>query len=641
MGKPFVQFNQNDRLSWESPLDFLVDLFRWLMILGVTLVILALLLRTLSERPGHEALELSKGWVIASEAAQPPPTDMQGWQPVSLPDDWQQKERKELEHAWYRFVLIIPNMDKQLWAVYLPSLTMNAELYINGELAGSGGTFGHRTTRNWNRPLYFNLPNSLIHEGQNEFMVRLASQPPGTGLIAPVYVGPDKSLRPFYQSLYTLKITVPIVTSIAAGLLAIATLLIYISQPVEPVYRWYGLGTLIWSVHNLYLFVANPPVPAVAWDLFWHVSLGWFIVMIPPYVHGLLGYERSKLERGLFTYALIGTLILCGLAAYDHGLMHFVGIRIWTVSWLAIGLYPTFMMIHAVWRSRDVEVQWLLTAALLIFVLGIHDCLVSNGLLSRVDGKLMQYSIPVVIAVFGWLLLSRFVRSLKEAETLNRELNQRVKERTAELEKSFTRMGKLERERAIQEERERILRDMHDGVGGNLVAAVAMAESDSVASTDLAESLRGTLDELRLTIDSLELEQGDLSSAMGTLRARLQPAFMGEGPSLNWSMDALPETPELTPTALTHIVRIVREAVSNALRHSQAEDIWVRIRPESSGNGRGRVRIEVEDNGCGIQSKETTGHGLSNMRYRAEQLAASLEILSSATGTRIVLLIRN
>ncbi|MGB1580351.1 MAG: ATP-binding protein [Nevskiales bacterium] len=635
MGEPFVRFNQDDRLNWDSPLDFLVDLLRWLMILGITLVILALLLRTLSERPGHTAHELANGWIISSSAEQPPPLNAAGWQAVTLPDDWQQQKRKQLEQAWYRFELDIPDVEKALWAIYLPSLTMNAELYINGEVAGSGGEFGNRITRNWNRPLYFNLPNSLIQKGKNQIMVRLASQPPGSGLLAPIYVGPDKALKPFFQSLYTLKITIPIVASIAACLLAIATLLIYISRPVEPVYRWYGLGTLIWSVHNLYLFVANPPVPAVVWDLFWHVSLGWFIVMIPPYVHGLLGFDRPRLERGLFTYALFGTLILCGLAVYDHGLMHFVGIRIWTVSWLAIGLYPTFMMIHAVWRSRDAEVQWLLTAALLIFVLGIHDCLVSNGLLSRVDGKLMQYSIPVVIAVFGWLLLSRFVRSISEAEALNRELNERVKERTAALEESFAQMGKLERERAIQAERERILRDMHDGVGGNLVAAVAMAESGEVQSNDLAESLRGTLDELRLTIDSLDLEQGDLAAALGTLRARLQPAFMANHPKLNWAMDDLPPTPKLNPTALTHIVRIVREAVSNALRHAQANNIWVRIRFDNSQN---RVRIEVEDNGHGIQNLEHAGHGLSNMRYRAEQLDASLEILSTSKGTKIVLL---
>ncbi|MDX1498039.1 MAG: ATP-binding protein, partial [Salinisphaeraceae bacterium] len=456
------------------------------------------------------------------------------------------------------------------------------------------------------------------------------------GLLAPLYVGPNQELKGFYQTRLVMKVIIPMVASIAIALLSLSTLIIYLSSAQQRVYFWYGFGTLIWSLHNFNLFVAHPPVSSLVWDGLWFISLGWFIVAIPPFVHALLGYERRRIERALLAYAVIGSVVIIILGTQSHVLMDMFSRRIWTVSWLAIGAYPTIMMIVAAWRSRDIETQWLLTAALLIFVLGIHDCLVSNGVLSRVDGYLMHYSIPLAMAVFGWLLLSRFVRSTAEVETLNKELHQRVEERTAELENSFKMMSEMERERAIQQERERILRDMHDGVGGHLVAAVAMAESGEIQSNELAESLRGTLDELRLTIDSLDLEQGDLTSALGTLRARLQPAFSSNNPRFSWTMDPLPQTPALSPTALTHIVRIVREAISNALRHATAENIWVRIRYDNSTK---KVRIEVEDNGGGIQNLHNAGHGLTNMRYRAEQLGANLEILSANTGTKIVLLI--
>lgn len=638
MAEPFVRFDQNDRLSWTSPFDFLVDLFRWLFILSVTLVVLALLLRILGERPGHAAHEIKEGWIMEASTESPPGFDSPHWSRVSLPDDWRYVPRKGVRHAWYRFELSLPNTGQELWAGYLPSMSMNAALFINGELVGQDGHFGEQITRNWNKPLYFTLPKSLLHSGKNEILVRVAAVPGGSGLLAPFYLGERLDLRPYYRSRQIMKSTLPIVASIAAGLLAFASLMVYFNSRKHRVYFWYGFGTMVWAIHNMNLFVNEPPVSNLLWDWFWYSSLGWFIVAIPPYVHGLLGYERPRLERALFGYAILGTVGLGALATNDHVLMDFVARRIWTVSWLGIGLYPTFLMIYAVWRSRDIETQWLLTAALLIFVLGIHDCLMSNGWLSRVDGYLMHYSIPVVIAVFGWLLLSRYVRSIGEVEALNRDLHRRVEERTAELEKSFAHASELERDRAIQSERERILRDMHDGVGGHLVAAVAMAEGGEADSEELAETIRDTLDELRLTIDSLDLEQGDLASALGTLRARLSPAFATDQPSLSWEMDALPETPHLGPAMLTHIVRIVREAVSNALRHAGARNIWVRIRPDPS-SGKSRVRIEIEDDGQGIHDHEHAGHGLTNMRHRAELLSANLEILSSRTGTKIVLLI--
>ncbi|WP_281784524.1 sensor histidine kinase [Sinimarinibacterium flocculans] len=638
MPTPFLRFDDATQSRQHLPLDLLVEGLRWLLIVGVTLLVLALLYGWLSERPGHRTHQLREGWLQQTVSPLPPEITSGDWQAVELPHDWRRQRLRDVGQIWYRFDLRLDESPDELWAIYLPSVSMNAEVHVNGELIGAGGPFEPKVARNWNRPLYFTLPGSMLRTGDNTILVRVVGVPRGTGLFAPFYAGADHAMRASYSTRRFLKITVPIAASLGTALLALATLLIHYSRPDLPVYRWYGAGTLIWSLHNLNLVVVNAPLPPPLWDWLWYVTLGWFVLMIPPYVHGLLGYERPRVERTLFAYGAAGSIALAGLAAWDHYWLDWAGRHVWDSIALAIGVYPTFMMAQAVWRSRDLEVQVLLTTGLLIFVLGFRDLLAINDLISREDGYMIQYSAPMVIAVFGWLLLSRFLRSTGEVDALNRDLQARVEQRTTELRESFERLSSLQKDQAIQAERERILRDMHDGVGGSLVTAIAIAESGEAKPDELAETLRDALDELRTTIDAMDIEQGDIDAALAGLKARLRPLLEHGSPKLHWDCEPLPPAPDIGPEGLTDLVRIVREAVSNACRHACAATIRVQARHEPCAGG-GRIRIEIDDDGSGIDSFERAGHGLGNIRRRAEELGASLEILSSRSGTRVVVLL--
>lgn len=636
MAEPFVHYSDADRLQWTSPLDFLIELFRWLMILGIAALVLLGMHTVLGERPDREIAQLRQGQVVTDNGERPPDNSA-AWMPVSLPDDWNQLDTHRPEQRWYRFELPLETQPTDLMASYLPTVSMNASVWVNGELVGRGGAFGQNPARNWSRPLYFTIPAAALRVGQNTVHVRVAGKPRGTGLLVPLYLGADAELRPYWQRRHFARVTVPLLFSLATGLLALAAGLIYLNRPIHPVYKWFGIGTLSWSVHNLMQVPVNAPMPAVIWDLIWFLTMGWFVLMIPPFVHGLLGYERKQVERALFAFGLAGSMALAVLAAWDHYWMDWAGRHIWESLMLTIGLYPTMLMMQAVWRSREIEVQWLMTTGLLIFVLGCHDWAAINGLIPRNNGFLIQYSAPLVLGVFGWLLLARYVASLTRVEQLNASLHARVAERTAELEASFEAMAELQRNSAIAQERERILRDMHDGVGGSLTAAVAVAESGQAAPQDLAESLRDTLEELRISIDALDLDAGDLPAAIGNLRARLRPLTEQDRPRLHWDCDELPSMPGLGPESLTDLVRILREAISNALRHAGAEQIHFRGRVMPDSRGGTRVRFEVEDDGQGMDCIDSAGHGLANMRRRADDLGGNFEILSSRAGTRIVL----
>jgi signal transduction histidine kinase len=83
----------------------------------------------------------------------------------------------------------------------------------------------------------------------------------------------------------------------------------------------------------------------------------------------------------------------------------------------------------------------------------------------------LPYSALSYAVTVGWALIDRFVKSHNEYEQLNAALEARVKERETTLAVHYARAAELEREQAVAAERERILRDMHDGLGSHLISA--------------------------------------------------------------------------------------------------------------------------------------------------------------------------
>jgi signal transduction histidine kinase len=228
----------------------------------------------------------------------------------------------------------------------------------------------------------------------------------------------------------------------------------------------------------------------------------------------------------------------------------------------------------------------------------------------------------------------RIAHALAESQRINAELEARVRQKEQELERNFDKLERLSRKAAVTDERQRIMTDMHDGIGANLISALCLAESGDAAPRDIAAVLRECIDDLRLTIDSLESGGDELLPALGNFRWRIEGRLARMGIELEWRVDDLPALPDLSPRKLLHILRILQEAVANVLKHAQA----TRIRLEATvfANGQG-VSIRVSDNGKGLAMPGTEGRGLGNMARRAASVGGHVSVSSTAEGTTVEL----
>ena len=191
---------------------------------------------------------------------------------------------------------------------------------------------------------------------------------------------------------------------------------------------------------------------------------------------------------------------------------------------------------------------------------------------------LAVYAVSAVVLLTGVTNMLDFARAMGEAERLNRELEQRVRDKHAELERNYEALHALESGRAVAEERERIMRDMHDGMGGQLVSTLAMVESGRGSARAVADALRDALDDLRLVIDSLDPVEGDLGAALGQVRHRLEPRLERNGIRFDWRVLDLPAVSDLGPERVLQVLRIVQEAIANVVKHASASTVTLRHR---------------------------------------------------------------
>jgi signal transduction histidine kinase len=189
----------------------------------------------------------------------------------------------------------------------------------------------------------------------------------------------------------------------------------------------------------------------------------------------------------------------------------------------------------------------------------------------------------------------------------------------------------LESERSRLAERERLLADMHDGLGSQLASARIRFERGSLTTQQAGDVLQECVSDLHLLVDTLRGSGDDLGAALSDLRYRLDQRVSGTGLRLTWSI-ALDEAPPQPSAVVLNLLRVVQEAITNALKHSGATE----LRISADFAPREGIQLVVEDNGCGIPAEHPRGRGLANMQRRATEVGARLTIgARDGGGTRV------
>lgn len=558
----------------------------------------------------------------------------QNWQSISLPDDWYKNHQND-QQIWYRVNVNLEPFNEQVWAIYLPSVTHNAAIYINDIWVGQGGQFIEPVSRHHNKPLLFDFSSKLLKQGDNQIDIKVKAAYFEQGLLDQFYLAPESQLHDAYVWKTFIRVDLVRWMTMVMYVLSLIVFAFWLARPQDSIYGLFSLELFIWATHNLNLFVSDIPVSVCMWEAMTMSTLGWTVVVMIFFNHRFVGNRNIKVEKIISTFSIFGVAIFF---LPDIGSILHIGYSVWDAFVMIFGIYAIYHLIKVYRYQGNPDVFLMLVVGIPILVFGFHDILMINHFIDRRDGLTMQYSVIPSVILFCWFLVRRFVQSINKAENLAETLERRVNDKQLELQLQYKKLNLLEKEKVLAEERERLMRDMHDGIGGQLLSVVTLLQEQSGdVFKNVREKVQLSLIDLRFVIDSLDPLLSDLPTLLGMMRMRLVDQLEAANIELEWAVTELPEIDNMSPRRSLHIMRIVQEAITNSIKHSGSDKMKL-----VTGVAEDSVFIEVIDYGAGFETSsvsEKQGRGVKNMHYRAQQLDAELEFRQLTKGTSVRLLL--
>jgi signal transduction histidine kinase len=239
----------------------------------------------------------------------------------------------------------------------------------------------------------------------------------------------------------------------------------------------------------------------------------------------------------------------------------------------------------------------------------------------------LPLAVPVCLTYTGLLL----AMGLMVNAALRRAIGEQqfARHLHGEARRSHVRQLAVQQREVALNERQRMMSDLHDGFGAQLIGSLRQLESGHIGVDGAIGALRECIDDLRLTVDAHEPAARSLATLLGMLRFRMQPRIEATGLRLTWHIEDLPESAALPAAHSLDLLRILQQGIANVLQHAAAQEISIGARRAPR-----QLEIAVEDDGKGMDPVAATksGRGIASMQRRAARLGAELLLEPRAEG---------
>ncbi|WP_245587261.1 sensor histidine kinase [Comamonas composti] len=554
-----------------------------------------------------------------------------GWESVTLPDAWSRRWPAHDGVVWYRVVL-----QGTCEALGIDGIGIAGEVFINGDLLWSDASMSEPLSRSWNVPRWWRLPPSALHADGNTVWVRVAGRPGLWSGLGALRLGDAATVAARHDRAQWRQRTIYLINAVLAGMAATLFLVVWGLRRQERAYGWFALMSLCWLVY-LSTYLASTPWPfADSLDRarFSLVALIGYVLCACMFTLRFGEQHLPRAERGLWLLAALGAA-----AAWlaPQGREDVWWAVIWQGALLVFLLNGLQFQWHA-WRPGRPVAQRLLALCWLAFVIVALFALGWMPDAWQVARNWAALSGIATVALVMLLLAGQLAQQMRSAERFRRELEARVAEARTELAQLAAREHAQALDNAKLQERMQIAHDLHDGLGGSLVRGMALVEqAQQPLPNDRVLSLLKLLrDDLRQVIDHGSSAGATVPETpvqwIAPLRHRFTRIFDETGVQTRWDTAPLWQR---RPSALQclGLTRLMEEALSNVIKHSQAQRVTV----ECAQPRADVFSVRIEDDGCGFDVQAVRRAGLSvgmrSMAARAERMGAVLEVESGPGGT--------
>jgi len=545
-----------------------------------------------------------------------PPNKNAGWQAITLPHQWSKTLQKQGTSVWYRIQKHLKSKPTKNWSLLLERLNMNASVFLGQQFLGDGGSFKEPIARNWVRPLLFHIPSALLQAGENIIYVRVVAYPLRGGGFASYQFAPSESLMKPYQDQYFHFIISSQLICFSLVIFACLMLLFWLTNRQHEEYLWLATASLSGAMFPANMFVQDIPVSKDLWVWAVQVGIGCFVWGILMTFHRYFGIHKPKLEKTVSLFVIFGAIIIFFVPNDIHQPI----VLVWQSIFVILATYMLILAISQWYKHRDLlHFGWML-GYIAMYITAVHDwalIVMTKGYFFKIY---YHYGTFILILLASIVVLGRFIQALNKTQLLNHELLGKIDRFEAD-----------EQQRcAVNKERQRIMRDLHDGLGNTLVSAIALSKGGHTQQPQLQTTLKNAMAEMRLIVDSEAHTDFNFEKLLMLIKKHTNFVLLNSGVEINWDTQALLVTKAVqTPSIGLHLIRILQEALTNVIKHANA----TRINIGSTVNG-STLELYISDNGDGSAFSDQ-GNGLKNMQTRALEIKASLSITNNASGSTI------
>jgi two-component system, NarL family, sensor histidine kinase UhpB len=524
-----------------------------------------------------------------------------------------------------QFSVIVKDPEQGL-GIFIPRLADNVVVSVNGvRLAPPVGDWAPRPNRTGVVGLFYTIPANDLRAGANQielFVVRACCKV----YINSVFAGPLPQMQAIAAAAFWFRINLTwiiIATSTLIGLVAITLLSLKRGQA----FLWSVIACSATVSLGTYFYIDTGTLITPEWRAWYGHILGAlvgylsFLSLVNAWTSG-----PTWLYKPIVGVALV-SVVITGVAVpwqtHDQVLQL---ARIFLAIVMLAAISGVVILLYRYVQTREVGRYW--QAGLLLISSGAAITDYILGLEARIQPiYFVPFSNLTLMTALGIALAQRGAQLYLDAEAANQTLEVRISAREKELEQSAEALLAQEAETAIQTERARIMRDMHDGMGGQLLTLLMQARDPSAKREELEETVETAIADLRLLIDSLDSVGDSLDIALAMFRERLGQRLSGARVELDWPYATTIIERKFTPGQILSIYRILQEAISNALRHGRPKTIVVTQEVNEEA-----ITITLSDDGTGMSEAARAGRGLTNMRRRAAEIGGSLSVDQSPLG---------
>ncbi len=540
------------------------------------------------------------------------------------------------EPAYYAFraVLEFETPPRRALALGLAMSADNAHTYWNGGALDTPGRLEFPATYQARANNLLHIPPGLIRSGANELIVLTATNnAPQTGFFTAIYgdydaIAEATRLKRFLWNDYRyLTMVIALVIGVVAAAVSpqmrnrasafwLAVLCFAIAGRSFTLFYLGSYGGDFVRFTAIYLLAA-----AVPFSLF----------MFIEHWTRAVALRVRRVAWALFTAGAVAIPLVL-LNDINDG----VGAADLITDWMMVAA-SAGACLRLLWRlARSEDVAPAETAALaVVAILSLWDSM--TFLIVDRDAGHLRLVAPVVLVGLVAAILARNIRIFESLGAFTDELSAQLSEREAQIRADFEALTAARKARDLAEERQRILRDMHDGIGGHLTGLVVQVRARRIDMEEVESGIEQALNDLKLVVASLDLETRSFAEALADLRARIARQLGARDIHLDWQV-ANVDTLTFSTTEILQISRIIQESVANVLRHSNARRVAITL----SGEDGPRLRIRIKDDGAPVNppDPEGPGRGLRSMRTRAASLGGEARFEAAEDGFLVKVTLR-